>query len=175
MSSSVVALRPHPNVASLSELDNGSPLCTHPPNHTIQSRILAKMSSALISIPSEFQEDVLKRFLDDVIAVRRYAVLPSAPEDDLTRLCAEVKCSLNILPPEMRLKIFKLVLSDQWEGKVPALIKALRPVNKLYQEAITMFFTRSKRFRLHQGNDWKFGNMSDKVLSSIGRISIYLK
>jgi hypothetical protein len=133
------------------------------------------MSSALISIPSEFQEDVLKRFLDDVIAVRRYAVLPSAPEDDLTRLCAEVKCSLNILPPEMRLKIFKLVLSDQWEGKVPALIKALRPVNKLYQEAITMFFTRSKRFRLHQGNDWKFGNMSDKVLSSIGRISIYLK
>jgi hypothetical protein len=82
--------------------------------------------------------------------------------------------TLNVLPYEMRIQIFKLVLAEEWNGAVPTLIKALRCEMEMYAEAIEVFNLK-KRFRLHQSNDWSFSDMPHKMLLTIGRINIVLQ
>ena len=175
MSSSVLVLRPkstNANASSLSQVNREGHLTTHVPTHSPGT--LLDMNVALNCLTPDLQKQVLKRFFDDVHSFRR-----SAPLAGQTALCTsftqEMKSTLNILPPEIRVKIYKLVFPEEWEGKVPILIKALRPVRKLHDEAAVEFFTSHKVFKLHKANGWSFADMSDKALLSIRRIAIMLE
>jgi hypothetical protein len=75
----------------------------------------------------------------------------------LTKVEDSVKntCALHLLPAELRDEIFNLLFSEPWSGKVLGIIKALRPDQKFYKEALT-FFSKLQAFELHRGNKWSF-------------------
>lgn len=79
-------------------------------------------------------------------------------------------CAFDRLPPELRDQIFR-PLCVGWDGKVPNLIKALRPNTKLYYEALDIFY-RSNTFTLHRENDWSFGDMSKKAVLTFTKITV---
>jgi hypothetical protein len=82
-------------------------------------------------------------------------------------------CSLDILPIELRSYIFKLALDDEWEGKVPNFIKALRPA-ALYKEVLKYYY-KTHAFELKQGNSWSFSGFSEPGLKTISKMKINLK
>ncbi|KAE9381214.1 hypothetical protein N431DRAFT_551368 [Stipitochalara longipes BDJ] len=94
--------------------------------------------------------------------------------------CAEMatpagknKNPLYKLPPELRQEIFRPMLIP-WNGKTPNLIKALRADQKLYHEALEVFY-KQNLFKLHRANGWSFGDMTKEAVLSIEKIKIYVE
>ena len=75
--------------------------------------------------------------------------------------------SLDRLPPEIRNILFKYVLV--WDGKTPALLKALRGDPKLYGEAMEVF-NNINTFILHTKSKEDLVGMLPKVIASVKRI-----
>jgi hypothetical protein len=77
------------------------------------------------------------------------------------------------LPPEIREKIFEPLCKD-WNGTMPAIIKALRSDKELYHEAMAIFY-KEKEYVLHDKNDWTFLDMFKTAILSIKRIRIIVQ
>ncbi|KAF4627665.1 hypothetical protein G7Y89_g10489 [Cudoniella acicularis] len=77
-------------------------------------------------------------------------------------------------PFEVRTMIFKLCLSDAWEGKIPALIKAVRQDQGLYHEALEIFY-EDKQFVLHKVNGWSFNDMEFSAMLTIKKLEIVVE
>jgi len=67
-----------------------------------------------------------------------------------------------------------LLLDEDWEGKIPNIIKALRPERKLYGEAL-FYFTKRQTFRVHKGNLWSFLDMEKSAITTIIKLKIDLR
>lgn len=65
---------------------------------------------------------------------------------------------LRKLPVELRIMIWKPLLTDAFTGQMPNIIKALRPDEEIYHEVIAIF-CKSNSYVLHAENDWGFADM----------------
>lgn len=85
--------------------------------------------------------------------------------------------SFRKLPKEIRKEIFELALPDDWEGKMPNLIQALRcsKDTDVYAEALFLFHARNYRYTLNLGNDYGFKDMPLTLISTIGKIRIIVE
>ena len=80
----------------------------------------------------------------------------------------------HALPPELRQMIFRMVL--EWNGKTPALLKALRPDQLLYEEALHLFF-QINPYNLERKNGWSFEEIAGtkrKTVESVYRLNILI-
>jgi len=90
-----------------------------------------------------------------------------------TSKSTKMACPLHKLPPELRAEIFKPMLIN-WNGKTPALIKALRFDKKLYNEALDIVY-KQNTFTFHRKNDWSFGDMTKEAVLSIERVKVVIE
>lgn len=81
--------------------------------------------------------------------------------------------SLRLLPTEVRLIIFH-ELCTNWNGRVPNIIKALRPDSELYHEALEELYCHNV-FVAHKGNGWSFGDMTKNAVLSIRKAKILVE
>jgi hypothetical protein len=77
------------------------------------------------------------------------------------------------LPPEIRDQVFRPFCS-KWNGRIPNLIKALRPDEKLYHEILDIFY-KNNIFVLHRGNGWTFGDMMKKAVLTFTNMKIIVE
>ena len=105
-------------------------------------------------------------------------LLPTANRDlTNTNVAAQnsnATCVLHKLAPELREKVFALLLEEDWEGKIPNIITALRPERKLYGEAL-FYFTKRQTFRVHKGNLWGLLDMEKSAITTIIKLKIDLR
>lgn len=80
---------------------------------------------------------------------------------------------LRILPPDLRLMIFKSLVKN-WDGRVPNVIKALRGDWEVYHEVLEEFY-RDNVFVIHQGNGWSFGDMTKEAVKRIRRARVVVE
>jgi hypothetical protein len=83
-------------------------------------------------------------------------------------------CTLIRLPVELRNIIYDLTLPDEWDGKTPEIIAALRQFGVLYDEVMEAFHEKKYAFMLHAGNDWSFKNMDPKVIATIHSVKLVI-
>ncbi|CZR51033.1 uncharacterized protein PAC_00908 [Phialocephala subalpina] len=81
-------------------------------------------------------------------------------------------CSLMKLPLELRNMVYNLALPEEWDGKSPELIKALRQFRMLYDEALLVFHKKEYIFVLGKGNNWSFEGMSTRTIATIKAVKI---
>jgi hypothetical protein len=83
----------------------------------------------------------------------------------------ETKPSITLrrFPAEIRQAIFKLTVGD-WEGKTPALIKALRGDREMYLEAMEVFYKINTYFS-SSGNNWS-EEFPDRLLPTVTKWKI---
>jgi hypothetical protein len=77
-------------------------------------------------------------------------------------------------PPEIRQMIFRETLP--WNGKTPALLKALRGDKVLYQEALHLFFQLNS-YNLSCENGWSFGYgtaMKTKTIKTVRSLNVHI-
>jgi hypothetical protein len=86
---------------------------------------------------------------------------------------SKTACRLHTLPPELRQEIFKPLLIN-WNGKTPNLIKALRPDEKLYNEAWALFCAFNV-FTFHTKNGWGFGDMGKAAVLRLDKVKICIE
>jgi hypothetical protein len=84
---------------------------------------------------------------------------------------------LKALPKELRGQVFDLLIDEQWSGKIPDIIKALRTPDtlQLYCEVLYIFHSRNFSYELNERNDWGCKNMPKTLVSTIGRVCIRTK
>jgi hypothetical protein len=82
-------------------------------------------------------------------------------------------CFFYRVPPEVRDQIFRPICIE-WAGKMPNLIKALRPDKKLYHEALDIFL-KNNTYILHYGNRWTFGDMTKSAVQRFTKIKIVVE
>lgn len=58
------------------------------------------------------------------------------------------------LPSEVIAQIFTPALNEEWTGFMPNIIKALRPNDYLYKEALTIWYSLELCYILWKDNDW---------------------
>lgn len=73
---------------------------------------------------------------------------------------------LESFAPELRMMIFDLVFAGTWNGKIPALLKALRRNEVMYKEALEAFI-RSNTFALSKANESALLGTSATAMGSI--------
>lgn len=89
------------------------------------------------------------------------------------RQSANIKgCTLMKVPLELRQMIYELALPEEWDGKTPEIIAALRQYGALYDEVMTAFHKKEYAFVLHAGNGWSFDGMIPKVLATIKTVRV---
>jgi len=77
------------------------------------------------------------------------------------------------LPPELRYQIFKPLLIH-WNGNMSNLIEALRPEEKLYHEALEIFY-KENIFVFHRENGWSFRDMTKRAVLTIEKARIEIE
>jgi hypothetical protein len=140
-------------------------LITHSRSHLfLLVSVLAQMShpglpgasspdSNYIDLPSELQYGV---------ALLRGADLSPWPNGPVSSPEVVSNTSASLIerfPVELRLKIFEPLCI--FDGKMPALIIALRPLKKLYHEALQLFYKNSN-FILHERNKFCLKDFGDR-------------
>jgi hypothetical protein len=83
-----------------------------------------------------------------------------------------VSRGLRIFPAEIREMVYGLACV--FDGKMPSLIKALRPDKVLYQEAIYWFYKNST-YKLGCASGWGFADMSGEMIGTIQKLQINLE
>jgi hypothetical protein len=86
-------------------------------------------------------------------------------------------CHLRRLAAETRLQIFgslPSLVSEPWDGKMPAIIKALRADSELQQEAMSVF-AKHQVYVLHVGNSWSFQDMLSTAMLTIKNVRIVIE
>ncbi|KAE8448354.1 hypothetical protein EG329_009598 [Mollisiaceae sp. DMI_Dod_QoI] len=78
-----------------------------------------------------------------------------------------------MLPPEIRLQVWEYLCLD-WNGKIPNVIKALRPDETLYKEALALFY-RKNIYTFHSKNNWSFGDMTPGAVKTITKAVIHIQ
>lgn len=94
-----------------------------------------------------------------------------AKDGQPTKGMKENTMNLRNFPPEVRLMVFDEAFSGEWDGTVPALLKALRGGNVLYQEAIASF-CRTNVFLVSDQNKETIRSMSNVAFSSIKMLKL---
>lgn len=79
---------------------------------------------------------------------------------------------LRMFPPEIREHIFNFALDNCWEGKTPALLKALYGDREVYMEAIKVFYKVNTFFSSIE-NDWA-DHFPDHLLPTVTRWKIMI-
>lgn len=74
-------------------------------------------------------------------------------------------------PAEIREKILTLLLQGDWVGQVPAIIKALRPDQELYREAIAIF-CKSATLTISEDCIDNVSRMGSYALASVRKVHI---
>jgi hypothetical protein len=87
----------------------------------------------------------------------------------------KMSCTLYKVPSEMREAIILLALPDEWNGKTPEIIKALRIDRKLHAEAMQAFNKMGYAYVLRRENDWGFGDMKESAISMIRKVKIIIE
>lgn len=104
-----------------------------------------------------------------------YALRPQNPENPFSkdRPSANVEqCKLVKLPREIRELIYKFALPEEWEGKPPVIIEALRQFRLLYDEAMIIWHKMDYAWILRKENNYSFLDLSPKMISNIRNIKI---
>jgi hypothetical protein len=83
-------------------------------------------------------------------------------------------CILYRCPPEAREVVLK-PLCNEWNGKMPGIIKALRQDKPLYEEVMGVFLKVNHTFVLYKKNDWDFGDVKKNVILGIKKIKIIIE
>jgi hypothetical protein len=68
--------------------------------------------------------------------------------------------------------IFKLCLSDTWNGKTPNLLAALRGQDELYFQSLEIFQKTNSFYLTNRDRFQLFKSMSETVLLNIRRVAI---
>jgi hypothetical protein len=71
--------------------------------------------------------------------------------------------------------IILLALPDEWNGKTPEIIIALRADSALYAEAIQAFGKMGYAYVLRRENDWSFGDMKNSAISMVKKVKIVIE
>lgn len=93
----------------------------------------------------------------------------------MSSLSAPAQCPFLNFPTVLFDIIVRLTYPEKWAGKMPAIIKALRPLPGLYQRALALFDKEHYAFVLHQGNQFGAGDMSAKAISYITKVVVAVK
>jgi len=86
-------------------------------------------------------------------------------------------CQLKRLATETRLQIFGYLpslVSEPWNGKMPAIIKALRSDRELQQEAMSVF-AKHQVYVLYVGNSWSFQDMLSSAILTIKNVRVVIE
>jgi hypothetical protein len=82
-------------------------------------------------------------------------------------------CYVASVPSELLETVFQYC-ELEWDGNTPALIVALRPNRRLYQEALRLFYKRSTYF-VSKTNRQSTASIEVSVLQSIFKLDITMK
>jgi hypothetical protein len=110
-------------------------------------------NSNYIDLPSELQYEVT---LNPRADLSHWSNGPVSSPEVVSNTPAS---PIEKLPVELRLKIFEPLCI--FDGKMPALIIALRPLKKPYHEALQLFYKNSN-FTLHGRNKFCLKDFGDK-------------
>lgn len=111
-------------------------------------------------------------FLDSELI--RTAVAPYPPPKDSSK--GKKKCALDKLPAELREMIFMYAFGDEeWTGKTPDLIKALRTEDHIYVDCMSAWYRQKHTFVLHTKNSWSFLDMPPHVIVTITKVKIMVE
>ncbi|KAH9215429.1 hypothetical protein DL95DRAFT_408606 [Leptodontidium sp. 2 PMI_412] len=84
------------------------------------------------------------------------------------------KSNFDKLPAELREMIFSRALSDEWTGKIPALIKAVRTEDLIYDDCIAAWYKQNHTYVLHAKNNWSFLDMKPEAIATITKVKIMI-
>ncbi|KAG4435983.1 hypothetical protein IFR05_008525 [Cadophora sp. M221] len=84
------------------------------------------------------------------------------------------KSNFNKLPAEIRAMIFSHALSDEWTGKTPCLIKAIRTEEFIYDDCMTAWYKQNHTYVLHAKNSWSFLDMKPELIATITKVKIMI-
>lgn len=87
----------------------------------------------------------------------------------------QAQCPLIDLPLEILNTIILLTYPEKWSGRTPPIIKALRPLPTLYQQALSLFDKRNYSYILYEDNAWGLSDMPPPVISTIHSVTIALR
>ena len=82
--------------------------------------------------------------------------------------------SLHRLPAEI-LEMILEMCDFEWNGRSPALIRALRQDPKLHAEAMIIFLKQGHMFSLNRRNGWSFHEMPVELILTIKKIKIEIQ
>ncbi|CZT49839.1 uncharacterized protein RSE6_10733 [Rhynchosporium secalis] len=99
--------------------------------------------------------------------------LLSPPTSDSSTMSRK-RSDFDKLPAELRVMIFTLALGDEWNGKTPALIKALRTEENVYTACMVSWYKQDHTYTLHEKNSWSFRDMSANAISTITKVKIVI-
>lgn len=77
-------------------------------------------------------------------------------------------------PAEIREMIFNLC-DMSWNGRSPAIIRALRQDPQLHAEAMRVFVKKENMFALNRRNGWSFHEMSVETILTIKKLKIEIQ
>lgn len=98
---------------------------------------------------------------------------PSKPNLSTRNIFRPPTSPLNKLPVELRDGIFPPFPGEEWKGKIPNLIKALRPEKALYRDALAQF-ARLQTYNIHRSNNRSFDDMKESAILSIRTIRVQI-
>lgn len=63
------------------------------------------------------------------------------------------------------------LFAEEWNGRIPSIIKALRPDDELYREALYLF-TALQKYVLNKSNSWGYGDLNNDAILNIWKMKI---
>ncbi|KAL2072638.1 hypothetical protein VTL71DRAFT_11981 [Oculimacula yallundae] len=84
------------------------------------------------------------------------------------------KSRFDCFPSELRVMIFKMALHEDWTGKAPALIKALRTEGNVYHDCMVAWYSQDHTYVFHAGNQWSFLDMEPAAIAQITKVKIMI-
>ncbi|KAH7364112.1 hypothetical protein BKA65DRAFT_472453 [Rhexocercosporidium sp. MPI-PUGE-AT-0058] len=87
---------------------------------------------------------------------------------------SKVKSDFYKFPAELREMIFMEAFRDEWTGKTPALIKAVRMEDQIYAECMDAWYKQNHTYVLHAKNNWSFLDMKPHAIATIAKIKIMI-
>jgi len=75
----------------------------------------------------------------------------------------------------MREVIILLALSNEWNGKTPEIMQALRVDRKIHAEAMQAFHKMGYAYVLCRENNWGLGDMKKSAISTANKVKIIIE